>query len=173
MNKPTDSIVLLVVPSYAHNERISRQVHHYLSNTNPAKGSPLFGSIMLGQACYWLTGICFSERLHADSTASFISSSYVPKEPGKCVKAVRDSSAHTSLLQPQIWLSCPNNNFMHSKYNPPAIFQSASFPRQWSQMFFFLIGISKRPCYMTDMRKLCPCVPEAFWMTTIQTTTNN
>lgn len=139
MNKPTDSIVLLVVPSYAHDERISRQVHHYLSNKNPAKGSPLFGSIMLGQACYWLTGICFSERLHADSTASFISSSYVPKEPGKCVKTVRDSSAHTSLLQPQIWLSCPNNNnnFMHSKYNPPAIFQSASFPLQWSQMFFF------------------------------------
>lgn len=47
MNQLSDGMALLVVPPCAHDRRISCQVHHYLRNMSPIKGSPIFGSILL------------------------------------------------------------------------------------------------------------------------------
>lgn len=139
MNKPTDSIVLLVVPSYAHDERISRQVHHYLSNTNPAKGSPLFGSIMLGQACYWLTGICFSERLHADSTASFISFQLCPERTREMCEDCQGlkrthffASASNLIILPK-----QQQQFHALKVQPPSYFPICIFSSTMKPNVFF------------------------------------
>lgn len=111
-----------------------------------------------GLACFWLMGIHFSERLHADSSVTFISYNYVPKEPGS------------------VWGLCQELKQKHSHTHTHTALQtyiSLSFVF-WNQVkclfVYFLISISKWLQHTACFGKLCQCVLKAFFNDNI---TNN